>query len=77
MFFILGKCPLYKQNSDKIFSVIPAPNLLILVPSLTTMNTLIVSWIFDTFDASLLPYVPYKDNVKAPWDMLKKCSFFW
>lgn len=29
-----------------------------------TMNTLILSWIFTTFDLSLLPYVTYKDNAK-------------
>lgn len=39
------------------------------------MNTLIVSWIFAMLDASLFLYVPYKDNAKALWDMLKQQFF--
>lgn len=40
-----------------------------------TMNTLIVLWIFAMLDSSFLPYVSYKDNAKAFWDMLKQRFF--
>lgn len=35
------------------------------------MNSIIVSWIFATIDPTLIPQVPYKNEAKALWDMLK------
>lgn len=40
-----------------------------------TMNLLIVLWIFATIDPSLIPQVPYKNEVKVLWDMLKNRFF--